>query len=107
MSSRNSCSFNSNHKEKYPFLQEHRNQNGTLLPSRVWCTICCSDFSIANSGESDIKKHVDSKGHKERVQRKLSNKDISSIFKPKPKPSNLTSAREAAWCYHKFTSKPG
>lgn len=95
--------LSSKHKEKYPFLEEFKTSEGILVPSRAWCKFCQSDISVGNGGEADIKSHINTKCHQERVKRSLSSKKITSFF---PSPSTSTShlntlaAQEAAWCYH-------
>jgi hypothetical protein len=69
MRERKLCSFNSRLKDKYPFLQEFKTEDGTLDPARVLCTICSKDFSVANSGLSDIKKHIASNKHRRKLDK--------------------------------------
>lgn len=50
---RRTCIFNTELAKKYPFIINVPNRT----PSDVRCTVCTAEFSVANSGRSDIEKH--------------------------------------------------
>lgn len=56
---RRKCIFNAELSKKYPFIISVPNQT----PSDVRCTVCNAEFSIANSGRSDIEKHLTKEKH--------------------------------------------
>lgn len=68
------CKFNSNLREKYPFLEE------TKIEGIIICKYCGAKISIVSGGNSDIVRHVKSKKHKDAT---LANQSIASYYRPK------------------------
>lgn len=56
---RRACHFNKSLQKKYPFICKQKNKTD----SDVYCKICSSKFSIANSGSTHIRQHVTSAKH--------------------------------------------
>ncbi len=45
------------------------------------CTFCCSDFSVAHGGKTDVVTHISTKRHKEAGKAIAATKSVSSFFR--------------------------
>ena len=97
MAPRTSNKFNSTLQNDYPFLKCADN-----CDSRVQCSHCGGDFSIANGGRTDIKKHINSNKHKQKVSAALiTNKITNFIPKTEINKGDLDLAsNECTFAYH-------
>lgn len=78
---RRKCKFNSNLREKYPFLEETKIK-GTLI-----CKCCGARIKIDSGGKSDIDRHLKSKKHQDAAS---ANESIAFHFHYRPKSDSLT-----------------
>ncbi|CAL8119834.1 unnamed protein product [Orchesella dallaii] len=95
---RRKCHFNSDLEKEFGFLEKRQKND----PSVVYCTVCNNTFSIANSGRSQIIKHLTTDLHKKGEQAKASSKKLDQFFtsvKPKQEDFELA-AREGTIAYH-------
>lgn len=84
------CFFTAN--KKYPFLRK------TKIECEVKCEKCGAVFSVANTGNGDIERHLKTKKHIVALGAEISSKSITEFF-----PSTFDEgmpACEAAWAYH-------
>lgn len=92
--------MNDDHKKKYPFLQS---VSGNENASKAFCTICSKEFSVANGGESDIKKHCKTNDHTSKLVASSTSSKVTNYFtssKTFSAESQLLAAQECAWAYH-------
>ena len=59
------------------------------------CTICASDFRIANGGRYDVTKHISGKHHKDMAASASASASVTSFFKPQTAQSVIEA--EARW----------
>ncbi|KAJ8876264.1 hypothetical protein PR048_024174 [Dryococelus australis] len=45
-----------------------------LKKRRIFCSLCCSDFSVSHAWKGDVVKHVNTKKHADNIQSVESNK---------------------------------
>lgn len=89
---RRTCIFNAELAKKYPFIVNVPSKT----PSDVRCTVCSAEFSIANSGRSDIDKHVLTEKHTKGLKSKSGCQPLQFA-----KPLDVTTlAIEGVWSYH-------
>lgn len=89
---RRKCIFNEELKKKYPFIMNVPNQT----PSDVRCTVCGSEFSVANSGRTDIDKHIEKNIHVKALKATSGCQPIQFT-----KPIDVAAlANEGVWSYH-------
>lgn len=92
MTPRRKCVFNLELTKNYTFIINEPNKS----TSDVRCTICNSEFSIANSGRSDIEKHLTKEKHIKALRAKTIQPPVQFV-----KPIDYTAAiHEGAWSYH-------
>lgn len=73
-SSRGTNKLNENLRKKYPFIEKTKSQSDVL------CKKCGKTFSIANGGNTEMKRHIESIKHMEAVEAAASSKTITSHF---------------------------
>lgn len=91
---RGKCVFNPELKKKYPFLEAAKNKTR----SDVYCQTCKAGFSIANSGKSDIDKHILTTKHQKALTAASSSHTVTAYF-ASTTDTNLA-ACEGVWAYH-------
>lgn len=92
MPPRRKCLFNADLAKHYPFIKSIPNKTA----SDVCCTVCNAEFSIANSGRSDIEKHLQKERHVKALRAKSNQPQLRF-----EKPIDCVSlANEGVWSYH-------
>ena len=90
------CNFNVNLQKEFTdfnVVEENRNE--------AFCKICRSKISIANKGAYDLKQHILSKKHREKVQNVASSSKLNSFFVQQYSPLEFkVLAVEGALAYH-------
>lgn len=90
------CNFNDDLKSEFPFIKTTSSSN------EVRCEKCLAHFSIANSGRTDIKQHLQTQKHKRADLAKSSSKVLtnflrSNTFNDKEKDLAIV---EGTWTFH-------
>lgn len=96
MDKKRTCKFSNEIGLEFPFLKKSKLDDGD-----VYCSTCNREFGIA-SGRYDIKRHVASEKHKKCVANSVSNKNLTTFFKPAhmgTHESNIAIA-EAVFSFH-------
>lgn len=81
-------------KQRYDFLTVMRDSE-----SRVFCSLCSRDFSIANGGKADIEKHIKSYTHEKAKGIVSRNQSMDSFLSSDPVVMQLN-AKELVFAYH-------
>lgn len=93
---RRKCVFNDELKRKYPFLRNTKSE------SDVYCSVCNSDFSIANAGKSDIERHIQKDKHVKANNASANSRSVSVYYSSKI--DYKVSRYEGVWTYHNIKS---
>lgn len=88
------CVFNEELKQKFPFIKK------TYNDYNVRCEKCSVIFSIANGGQYDIKRHLNTNKHKSAFCAANETKSLSNYFSPRDAPDLSVCAKEGVWAYH-------
>lgn len=96
MAPKRKCVFNDELKEEFPFIRTTATQHD------VKCNKCLAIFSIANSGRSAIKQHLQTAKHKEADKLTAKNKPLSSFLRRQAfdDEEKMLAIKEASWSYH-------
>ncbi|BFZ18203.1 hypothetical protein BsWGS_21242 [Bradybaena similaris] len=93
------CTFNNSLKDQFPFIKD-----SSFDSTKVECTICRAEFSVAHGGRSDIVNHVKTKKHNAALSSSTCDNKLLATFLPHKqelgdKESELA-AQEATFVYH-------
>lgn len=85
-------SFNTNLREKYPFLEK------TKIDTEVLCKKCGKVFSIGNGGNAQIVRHTKTKQHQDALNAAASSSSLRSHFSSDF--NKRLAAMEGVWAFH-------
>lgn len=90
---RGKCIFNDDLAKKFPIIVKVKDKTS----SDVKCTMCNSEFNIANGGKSEIERHLTSVKHVRAQQAKSFAQPMTSFL---ARVDYTAAAQEGTWAYH-------
>lgn len=90
-------SWNDKYSQEFGFIKKADNNE-----CKAFCTLCSTQFSIANGGRRDIMQHIETNRHQYCIKAGSSNKKVSDFFKQfeGTKDELIIAAKEATIAFH-------